>query len=38
MINYDEAEKLLEKYGQEHLIKYYGELTENERKSLLSQI
>ena len=38
MINYDEAEKLLEQYGQEHLLKYYGELTENEKQSLLAQI
>lgn len=38
MINYEEAEKLLEKYGQEHLLKYYGELSENEKHSLLSQI
>ncbi len=38
MINYEEAEKLLEKYGQEHLLKYYGELSETEKHSLLSQI
>lgn len=33
-----EAKKKLEKYGQEHLLKYYDELSPEEQKSLLYQI
>lgn len=33
-----QAEKLLEKYNQQHLMKYYEELGEEEKASLLNQI
>ena len=33
-----EAKKKLEKYGQEHLLKYYDELSPQEQESLLGQI
>ena len=33
-----QAREKLEKYGQEHLLKYYGELSEEEKGSLLKQI
>ena len=33
-----EAKKKLEKYGQEHLLKYYDELSAQEQESLLDQI
>lgn len=32
------VKRKLEKYGQTHLLKYYDELSEDERKELLSQI
>ena len=37
-MNYTEAVQKLEKYGQTHLLKYYDELSENEKSSLLKQI
>ena len=37
-MNYQEAYKKLEKYGQLHVLKYYEELAEEEREALLSQI
>ena len=33
-----QAKEKLKKYGQEHVLKYYEELTEEERASLLDQI
>lgn len=38
MLNYDTAMKLLTKYGQAHILDYYNELSEEDRKSLLEQI
>ena len=35
---YQEAEKLLQEIGQEHLLSFYEELTEGEKEELLSQI
>ena len=37
-MNYQEAYKKLEKYGQLHVLKYYDELGEEERETLLTQI
>lgn len=37
-MNYQEAYKKLEKYGQLHVLKYYEELGEEEREGLLTQI
>ena len=37
-MNYHEAYKKLEKYGQLHVLKYYEELAAEEREALLSQI
>ena len=37
-MNYQEAYKKLEKYGQLHVLKYYDELGEEEREALLTQI
>ena len=33
-----QAKEKLEKYGQEHVLKYYGELNEKEKEALLEQI
>ena len=38
MISFEEAKKLLNSYGQEHLLRYYSELDDEQKKSLLSQI
>ena len=38
MITYEEAKKLLAEYGQEHILRYYGELSAEEQSSLLAQI
>lgn len=38
MITYDEAKNLLSGCGQEHILRYYDELSDEERKSLLAQI
>lgn len=37
-MTYAEAYKKLEKYGQLHILKYYEELSEDEKKALLQQI
>ena len=37
-MNYQEAYKKLEKYGQLHVLKYYEELSGEEKEELLSQI
>lgn len=34
----DEIKKKLEKYGQQHVLKYYGELQDEEKEILLDQI
>ena len=38
MLNFDEAKNRLSEYGQEHLLRYYSELTPDEQSSLLRQI
>ena len=38
MIKYDEAMKILSGYGQQHILKYYNDLSEDEKRSLLEQI
>ena len=38
MISFDEAEKLLTEYGQQHLLYYFDRLDDTEKDSLLSQI
>lgn len=37
-MNYTEAMEKLEKAGQQHVLKYYEELTEAEKNELLDQI
>lgn len=37
-MNYQEALEKLKKYGQEHVLRYYEELTEEEKTALLAQI
>ncbi len=37
-MDYIKAKKLLEKYGQQHLLRYYDELSDGERAELLSAI
>ena len=37
-MNYTEAKALVERYGQEHLLRFWDELNESEREGLLSQI
>lgn len=37
-MNLTEAKAKLEKYGQEHVLKYYDELSEAQKKALLEQI
>lgn len=37
-MNYEDAYELLRKYGQEHVLAYYDELTDAEKKGLLEQI
>ena len=37
-MNYSEALGLLREHGQEHVLRYYDELDEGERKALLAQI
>ena len=34
----EQAKEKLAKYGQEHVLKYYGELTEEEKQGILDQI
>lgn len=37
-MNYEEASAKLKEYGQEHVLKYFEELTEGEKEALLTQI
>ena len=37
-MNFQEAKEKLEKFGQEHVLKYYDELTETEKQDLIQQI
>ena len=37
-MNLTEAKAKLEKYGQEHVLKYYDELSEAQKEALLEQI
>ncbi|MBR6581673.1 MAG: UDPGP type 1 family protein [Ruminococcus sp.] len=37
-MNYESTVKLLSRFGQEHLLRYYDELTDTERSELISQI
>lgn len=37
-MNLEDAKKKLEQYGQMHVLKYYDELTDSEKKELLAQI
>ena len=34
----EQAKEKLAKYGQEHVLKYYGELNEEEKQGILDQI
>lgn len=38
MLRLNEAKKILEKYNQMHILKYYDELSEEEKANLLTQI
>lgn len=38
MLNFDEAKNKLSEFGQEHLLRYFSELTPDEQSSLLRQI
>lgn len=38
MITYSDAKNMLSKYGQEHILRYYDELTDEEKNDLLKQI
>ena len=37
-MDFENAKKKLEKYGQEHVLDYYDELTQDEKEALLKQI
>lgn len=37
-MDFENAKKKLEKYGQEHVLNYYDELTDEQKESLLKQI
>ena len=37
-MNFEQAKEKIEKYGQEHLLRFYDELSESEKESLLNQI
>lgn len=37
-MNFNEAMKKLEQFGQKHVLDYYGELTDEQKKELLEQI
>jgi len=37
-MGYEQARQKLERYGQQHVLQYYGELSEQEREALLAQI
>lgn len=38
MITYNDALKLLSEYGQEHILRYYDELSDDEKTGLLRQV
>ena len=38
MDNYEKSKKILEKYGQEHILTYYEKMSEENKKKLLEQI
>lgn len=38
MLDFDSAKNILSQYGQDHLLRYYDELTDTEKNELLSQI
>lgn len=38
MLTFDKAQTILAQYGQPHILKYYNELSDDEKNSLLSQI
>lgn len=38
MITYNEAKKILFNYGQEHILRYFDELSEENKAALLRQI
>ncbi|MBQ8296240.1 MAG: UDPGP type 1 family protein [Ruminococcus sp.] len=38
MLNYESAERILSEYGQKHILRYYNELSDEEKQKLLSQI
>lgn len=38
MITYNDALKLLSEYGQEHILRYYAELSDDEKTGLLRQV
>lgn len=37
-MNFEEAKEKLQKYGQEHVLKYYSELSDSEKQELLAQV
>ena len=37
-MNYEQAAEKLARFGQEHVLKYYEELTEQQKEALLTQI
>lgn len=37
-MNYQEAKKKLEQYGQEHVFRYYDELSDREKDALIAQV
>ena len=37
-MNYEQAKNKLSAYGQEHVLKYYDELNEEQKEMLLAQI
>ena len=37
-MNYNEAMEKLKEYGQEHVLKYYAELPDEQRNTLIEQI
>ena len=38
MVDRDQAARILEKYGQEHILNYFDELGSEEKQELLDQI
>ena len=37
-MNFEEAKEKLQKFGQEHVFKYYSELSEAEKQDLIAQV